>query len=161
MSGRIQVELQQTKPIQLLEAEAYLNIERTADLLTQGVLDLLRPYELTGTQYNVLRILRGAGDDGLSCKEIGARMLTRDPDITRLLDRLEKRSMVVRCRSQSDRRYLAIRITAEGLRVVSELDEPIEAIHIRTLRGIGSDRLHTLISILEDIREGLHKPESQ
>ena len=155
MPGRIQVELQQKKPVKQLEAEAYLNLVRTADLLEQQVLDLLRPYELTATQYNVLRILRGTGEAGLCCKDIGARLITREPDITRLLDRLEKRSLVTRGRLSDDRRFLAIRITDEGLRVLSELDRPIHHLHADTLGHVGRQRLLALIEILEEIRARL------
>jgi DNA-binding MarR family transcriptional regulator len=153
--GRIQHELQQRKPVEHFEEEAWLNIQRTADLLTQCLADVLRPYDLTPTQYNVLRILRGAGDEGASCKDIGSRMITRDPDITRLLDRLDKRALVTRARSTGDRRYVRIRITEEGLRVLSELDGPIVELSTRTLGHLGRERTEPLIAALEDIRANI------
>jgi MarR family transcriptional regulator, organic hydroperoxide resistance regulator len=153
--GRIQHELQQRKPVGHIEEEAWLNIQRTADLLMQRVTDILRPYELTPTQYNVLRILRGAGDEGANCKDIGSRMITRDPDITRLLDRLDKRALITRSRSQGDRRYVSIRITEEGLRVLSELDKPIVDLTTRVLGHLGRERAESLIGILEEIRAGI------
>jgi DNA-binding MarR family transcriptional regulator len=155
VAGRIQVEIQQKKPIKQLEEEAYLNVVRTADLLNQRLDDVLKPHDLTETQYNVLRILRGAGDDGLSCKDIGARMVTRDPDITRLLDRLEKRQLITRGRATTDRRYLTIRITESGLNILAALDEPIHQMHGETLTHLGCERLNALIEVLEAVRERL------
>ena len=155
VAGRLQLELQQTKPFAQVEEEAHLNIRRTADVLSQLFSDLLAEYELTGTQYNVLRILRGAGDAGLSCKEIGARMVRRDPDITRLLDRLERRKLTTRIRSRQDRRALIVRISPEGLALLKELDSRVQKFHKDSLQGVGSERLHILIEILEDIRTKL------
>ena len=109
MAGRLQQEIRQTKAIRLLEEEATLNIVRTADVLMLRMTDLLKPYALSATQYNVLRILRGAGETGASCKDIGSRMVTRDPDITRLMDRLEKRGVVARDRAKEDRRVVTHR----------------------------------------------------
>ena len=100
MAGKLQQEIHQTKAIRLLEEEAALNIVRTADMLMLALTGVLKPHLLSATQYNVLRILRGAGKDGASCKEIGQRLVARDPDITRLMDRLEQRGLVVRDRSQ-------------------------------------------------------------
>jgi DNA-binding MarR family transcriptional regulator len=111
--GKILDELQQTKPFRHIEEELFLNIQRTADILLQEILDVLRPCGLSATQYNVLRILRGAGEAGVTCKEIGARLVTRDPDITRLLDRLEKRNLLTRARTREDRRFVSIRISDE------------------------------------------------
>ena len=155
MAGRIQEELQQKKPPGLVEEEAYLNIERTADLLLQRFLDLLRPYELTPTQYNVLRILRGSGEAGLNCKDVGCRMVTREPDITRLLDRLSRRGLISRDRAQSDRRCVTARITEEGLRMLTELDQPVHDFHLDNLHRVGQDRHEDLINTLEEIREGI------
>ena len=155
MPGRIQAEIQQKRPFRLVEEEAFLNIERTADLLMQRFLDLIRPHDLTPAQYNVLRILRGAGEGGLNCKDIGARLVTRDPDITRLLDRLERRRLISRDRSPEDRRFVTIRITSEGLDLLSALDKPVHDLHIRTLRHLGRERLEATIAALEDIRQAL------
>src|SRR2546426_12050116 len=122
MAGRLQQEIRQTKAIRLLEEEAALNVVRTADLLMQRVAGLLKPYALSPTQYNVLRILRGAGESGLSSKDAGSRLVARDPDITRLMDRLEKRGLLTRDRSSEDRRVVTHRLTQEGLGLVRELD---------------------------------------
>jgi DNA-binding MarR family transcriptional regulator len=152
MAGRIQQEIQQTKPIRHLEEEAALNIARTADLLMQRISDVLKPHALSPTQYNVLRILRGAGRDGLSCKEIGSRLVARDPDITRLMDRLEKRGLLRRERSTEDRRIVTHCLTEDGLEVVGGLDQPIESSHREAMGHVAPAKLHKLIAILEEIR---------
>ena len=152
MAGRIQQEIRQTKPIRLLEEEAALNIMRTADLLMRRLSDLLKPHALSPTQYNVLRILRGAGRDGLSCTEIGDRLVARDPDITRLMDRLEKRGLVRRERSTVDRRIVTHCLTEDGLELVGRLDQPIERSHMEAMGHIARAKLRKLIGILEEIR---------
>ena len=152
MAGKLQQEIHQTKAIRLLEEEATLNIVRTADVLMQGLMDVLKPFALSPTQYNVLRILRGAGEEGASCKDVGARMVTRDPDITRLMDRLEKRGLLTRDRAKEDRRFVTHRLTKVGLELVNELDRPIDALHRRTMRHVRPERLRELITLLEEVR---------
>src|SRR4030095_13474299 len=109
--GRILEELHQTKPFLYVEEEAFLNVQRTADVLMQQLVSVLKSYGLSPTQYNVLRILRGAGAAGMTCKDVGSRMITPDPDITRLLDRLERRNLLTRNRAREDRRFVTIQIT--------------------------------------------------
>ena len=99
MLHRLQAEIKQTKPFRSLEDEAYLNVLRTADALLRKEVELLKDYGLSPTQYNALRILRGAGDAGVTCSELSDRMLTKDPDVTRLIDRLETRRLLTRARS--------------------------------------------------------------
>ena len=152
MPGRLQAEIRQTKPFHGPEQEAFLNVVRTADALMQGMATALKPFGLSPTQYNVLRILRGAGPAGLACREIAARMLTRDPDITRLLDRMEARRLVTRSRDRKDRRVITIRITEGGLEMVNNLDAPVTELHRRILGHLGSSKLRTLISLLEAAR---------
>jgi len=152
MAGRLQQEIRQGKAIRLLEEEATLNIVRTADFLLLGLNDVLKPHGLSPTQYNVLRILRGAGDGGVSCKDIGSRMLTRDPDITRLMDRLEKRGAVARDRAKEDRRVVTHRLTSTGLELVNQLDRPIEDLHRKTMRHLKPERLRELVELLEEVR---------
>jgi DNA-binding MarR family transcriptional regulator len=130
--------------------EAFLAVQRLAGDLLQGVTELLKGSGLSGAQYNVLRILRGAGDSGLSCGQIAERLITRDPDITRLLDRLEKRGLVARVRDTADRRVVTTRITEEGLEVLAALDEPVAALHRRQLGHLGKDRLRQLLELLAD-----------
>jgi DNA-binding MarR family transcriptional regulator len=131
------------------EEEAFVNLQKTADALMQGIAVLLKPVGLSATQYNVLRILRGAGKDGLPCGEIGARMITRDPDITRLLDRLGTRGLVTRMREEKDRRVITARITKDGLRMLKELDAPIQQYHQKQLGHMGEKKLVELIWLLE------------
>ena len=154
MAGRIQQELQQTRPFKRLEEEAILNIARTAEVLAQKLTDLLKPRDLSPTQYNVLRILRGAGEAGAACKDIGARMVTRDPDITRLLDRLDKRGLITRDRARGDRRFLTVRLTPAGLGLVNLVDDPIERQHRATLAHLSEDEQRELIDLLERVRSG-------
>jgi len=156
MTGRVRQEIKQRKPFQRIEDEAFVNLLRTGDALMQGVAATLKPTGLSPTQYNILRILRGAEPDGLACREIGERMITRDPDITRLLDRLEERLLVTRARGTEDRRVILTRITGEGLRILAPLDDPIEALHVKQLGHLGPERLHALITLLEAVRGGLH-----
>jgi len=153
VAGKLIAEIQQTKPFDLVEEEAVLNIARTAEVLVQSMAALLRPYELSHTQYNVLRILRGAGETGATCSEIGERMISHDPDITRLLDRLESRGLIARERSKEDRRVVVTRIAPEGLRLLSGIDEPLRNFLRGRLGGIGKQSLSALIDRLEEIRE--------
>jgi DNA-binding MarR family transcriptional regulator len=155
VAGRLQQEIHQTKAIRLLEEEAALNIVRTADVLMQVLADVLKPYLLSATQYNVLRILRGAGEQGASCKDIGSRLVTRDPDITRMMDRLEQRGLVIRDRAKEDRRVVTHRLTKPGLELVNELDRPIEALHQQNMRHMTGDKLRELVGLLEEIRAGI------
>jgi MarR family transcriptional regulator, organic hydroperoxide resistance regulator len=136
----------------LPEQEVFLGIQRTADVLMRDLEEVLKPSGLSATQYNVLRILRGAGDDGLPCGGIGVRMLTRDPDITRLLDRLEARKLIRRHRSSEDRRVVLANVTASGLGLLKELDEPVIATHRRQLGHLGHEKLRQLSHLLEAAR---------
>jgi DNA-binding MarR family transcriptional regulator len=154
VAGRLQQEIHQTKAIRLLEEEATLNIVRTADVLMVALAGVLKPYLLSETQYNVLRILRGAGKDGASCKEIGRRLVARDPDITRLMDRLEQRGLVRRERAKEDRRVVAHALTGAGLELVNELDRPIEALNRRVMQHMKAEKLRELIALLEEVRAG-------
>jgi DNA-binding MarR family transcriptional regulator len=154
MAARLQSEILQQKPFDSLEQEALLNVLRTADVLIQRIAAVLKPFKLSHSQYNVLRILRGAGPDGLACQEVAERMISRDPDITRLLDRLEVRGLVTRMRDQKDRRVVRVRITPEGLRLLEALDQPIAEVDRQPLRHLGEQRLRTLIKLLELARVG-------
>jgi len=153
VAGKILQELRQNRPFRHLEEELFLNVQRTADVLMQELLDVLKPFGLSVTQYNVLRILRGAGEAGLSCKDIGARLITRDPDITRLLDRLERRHLLTRNRAKQDRRFVSIRITDHGLAVLRELDEPVGQRQVDLMCHIDKAQLPVAIDILEQLRD--------
>jgi DNA-binding MarR family transcriptional regulator len=153
-----------------LEGEVFLALLRSADSLLRQAEELLKGSGLSHTQYNVLRILRGAeretlhsraaqrtakgtGENGgLPCGEIAARMITRDPDITRLLDRLEARGLVARSRQKQDRRVVQARITPAGTKLLGELDAPVDAMHKQQLRGMQAGHLQTLLQLLEEVR---------
>jgi DNA-binding MarR family transcriptional regulator len=152
MTGKVQAEIKQKKPFRLREEEAFVNLLRTVDVLLQGVAERLKPQGLSPTQYNVLRILRGAEPEGLACRGIGERMISRDPDVTRLLDRLEDRGLVARTRGREDRRVVTTRITDDGLRILGKLEAPIADLHARQLGHLGAARLRTLIDLLEQAR---------
>jgi len=152
LPGRILDEIKQTRPIPTLEEEAFLNVQRTANVLLQDFAELLKGHNLTPTQYNVLRILRGAGGEGLTAGDVGERMITRDPDVTRLLDRLEARGLAERSRCTEDRRVVWTRITAAGLAAIAPLDEAVNEIHQRRLAHLGPGRLSSLIELLEAAR---------
>ena len=133
------------------EEMAFLDLLRTTDMLSRGLVEIFKAEDLSSTQYNVLRILRGA-PEGLPCGEIASRMITRDPDITRLLDRMEKRGLISRCRETKDRRMVMARITPEGLKLLGRLDEPVEEGHRRQLGHLGRDRLRALTELLQVAR---------
>lgn len=137
------------------EEAAYLDLLRTTDMLSRPLTQLLKNEDVSPTQYNVLRILRGS-PDGLTCGEIGSRMITRDPDITRLLDRMEKRNLISRCRETKDRRMVLTRIAADGLALLARLDEPVQTMHRKLLGHLGRERLNDLVSLLSACREALN-----
>ena len=120
-------------------------------MLSRGLAALIKTEDLSANQYNVLRILRGA-PDGLPCGEIGNRMITRDPDITRLLDRLEKRELISRCRETKDRRMVMARITPAGMGLLARMDEPVREAHRRQLSHLGRERLRALTELLRAAR---------
>lgn len=153
MAGSLQSELKQNIPFKHREQEAYLNLLRTADVLQSQVEAKLKEFGLTGTQYNALRILRGAGKEGLPCSEIAGRMITRDPDITRLLNRLEKRGLTSRVHGKKDRRMIYGKITPAGLKLLGEIDEPLDKFGRELLRHVGQQNLQQLIDLLELVRK--------
>jgi DNA-binding MarR family transcriptional regulator len=161
MPPDLRAEIKQTIPFASREQEAYLSLLRTTDALQTSVEAKLKEFGLTGTQYNALRILRGAGAEGLPCSEIGERMITRDPDVTRLLNRLEKRGLVVRVRAKIDRRVIHGKITAAGLRLLREMDEPVERHNRAMLKHVGKQELGELIELLELVRSACFTAEAQ
>jgi DNA-binding MarR family transcriptional regulator len=152
MSGKLAREINKTQPFASLEQEAYLNLLRTADALLRGFEALFKPHSLSSTQYNVLRILRGHGSDGCPCKTVGEELITRDPDITRLLDRLEARGLITRQRSTEDRRVVTARITPPALEILAQLDEPVRALHVTQLGHMKPAELTVFIELLEKAR---------
>ena len=154
MTPGLQAELKQKRPFTSREQEAYLSLLRTADALQTQVEAKLKEFALTGTQYNALRILRGAGPEGLPCSEIGDRMIARDPDITRLLDRLQKRGLAQRTRGKQDRRVICGKITPAGLKLLRDMDAPVEKHGREMLRHVAPEKLKELIELLELVRGG-------
>ena len=152
MTGRLQDEIKQTKPFAMLEEEVWLNLQRTADAAMRPVEAEIKKHGLSLTQYNVLRILRGAGEGGRTCGEVGDRLITRDPDITRLLDRMEKRQLIRRERQTNDRRVILAFITQHGLDLLKELDDLVPATTKRALGHLGERKLKELCRLLEQAR---------
>lgn len=152
MAGKIQTEIRVSRAEMDPEVEAFLNIQRTAELHIGQLTQLLRPHGLSHAQYNVLRILRGAGPAGLPCGEIANRMISRDPDITRLIDRMEQRGWVARTRSSEDRRVVTVSALPSALEILDALDGPVNALHKSQFALLDSARIATLVALLEELR---------
>ena len=152
MATALHEELKQTRPYLDIEEEAHVAIARTAALLDRAIAQMLRPHGLTPTQYNVLRILRGAGRDGLPTLEIAARMVERTPGVTRLLDRLEQKGVVVRERSAEDRRQVFRRLTPAGTELLKSLDRAIDALDDGVLAALTKAELEELVRLLNKVR---------
>jgi DNA-binding MarR family transcriptional regulator len=135
-----------------LENRIFIALLQVTDALTQEAEFLVKSAGLTGAQYNVLRILRGAEPEGLACNVIGERMISHDPDMTRLLDRMEKRGLITRERQTDDRRVIKTRITPQALNVLKTLDQPIRDLHKRQFRHMSASRLKVLSDLLEEVR---------
>ena len=145
--------IKQRKPFQSLQQEVFLEVLRTGHALVQDLVDRLKPYGLTQPQYNVLRILRGAGASGLPTGEVGARMVaSREPDVTRLLVRMERSGLVRRERDPDNRRIVTARITREALRVLQALDQPVLDMHADQLKHMTRRELEQLATLLERAR---------
>ncbi|MEG9438376.1 MarR family transcriptional regulator [Edaphobacter sp. HDX4] len=129
-----------------------MNVLRTSEFILERLNTVLKPFDLTFTQYNVLRILRGAGDQGLICSELAQRMIARDPDITRLLDRMERRSLISRARQPKDRRVVLARIADTGQKLLDESRLPMQEAMRGMMGGLGKTGLQSLIKLLEDVR---------
>jgi len=130
-----------------------LNISRTAEVIALRTAEFLRAFQLSPTQYNLLRILRGAGAEGVTCSQAAGRMVNHDPDITRLMDRLESRGLMLRERSKQDRRVVISRITPEGLALLDSIDAPLTEFHHTHFGHLGAAKLQTLINLLEEFRQ--------
>lgn len=152
MPGKIAAEISQSKPFVCREEEAFLNLARSHEHLSQGFSELFRPFNLSTTQYNVLRILRGAGPAGLTCTEAAQRMISHDPDITRLFDRLEARGLIERSRSVADRRVVMANISQAGLQLLDQLQQPVLDLHADQMRRLNPDQVEALINLLELLR---------
>ena len=153
MVNRLRDEIKQTKPFASIHEEAFLNLARTAAVLNHSFAEAVKPHGITATQYNVLRILRGAGSAGLCRNEVRDRLVAQVPDVTRLLDRMEEAGLIERERETADRRMVTTRITAEGLRLLKALDEPVLALHRAQLGHLSRQQLADLIELLTIARE--------
>jgi DNA-binding MarR family transcriptional regulator len=152
LPSALQHELRKRRPFDLPEEEALLNLRRTLECLAAAYDQLFRGHGLTDPQYNVLRILRGVGGEGLPSSEIAAQMVSRDPDITRLVDRLEKAGLVERVRIPRDRRVILVRLTAAGRQRVNRLDRPLAELHRRQLGHLTRAELADLNRLLVKAR---------
>jgi DNA-binding MarR family transcriptional regulator len=152
MSNTLLDELHQRKPFASLAEEAHLNLSRTEAVLQEGIDRVLKPHGVSVTQYNVLRILRGAGPKGLCRNEIRDRLLTRMPDVTRLLDRMEEAGLVTREREAADRRLVTTRLTRRGRELVNALDGPVAEEHERRFGHLKDGELRTLVRLLTRVR---------
>ena len=153
MATRLRDEIKQSRAFRSPREEAYLSVVRTAAVLGHGFAEPLKEFGITGTQYNVLRILRGAGESGLCRNEVRDRLVAQVPDVTRLLDRMEVAGHIARERDADDRRLVTTRITAAGRRLLEELEAPVAAIHQRQLGHMTDAQLKTLIDLLAVARE--------
>jgi DNA-binding MarR family transcriptional regulator len=152
MATPLHAELQQTRPFDLLEEEAHVSIARTAALLDRAFAQLLKPHGITPTQYNVLRILRGAGAAGLCRNEVGARLVTPVPDVTRLLDRMADMKLIARQRSDDDRRLVRTHLTAKGLDLVNGLDSVLRPSLQQRLAHVPREQIEALVETLAEVR---------
>jgi DNA-binding MarR family transcriptional regulator len=150
---KLQDELKQSKPFRSVEEETYLSLVRTAAALEHSLAQELRAFDITPTQYNVLSILRGAGSDGLCRNQVGCRLVTAMPDVTRLLDRMEEMGLIIRERGSADRRKVSTKLTKKGLDLVNRLDAKVVEIHARQFRHVEKRSLKALIGLLGDIRD--------
>jgi DNA-binding MarR family transcriptional regulator len=149
----IQQEIKQSKPFSSVEEEVVLALLRTSDQVWRRGVEIMKPFGLSPTQYNALRILRGGEQKGMTCREIGERMISHDPDITRLLDRLVKRGLVERTREEKDRRVITTRITTEGLELLKKMDGAVNDFPKELIGDLGEQRLQSLLRILTAIRQ--------
>ena len=146
-------ELRMTRKFSSPEEELNLNLQRTVGLLGKPLFRFLKDHGLSLAQYNILRILRGQPEGRLPCRQIGLRMVTREPDVTRLLDRLEKDGLVERVRSESDRRVVMISITKGGLALLASLDEPMRRIHQHSLGHLTRAEIREMNRLLVKARQ--------
>ena len=152
MASRLQAELRQTKPFSP-EEEVFVSLARTASLAEYGFAEVLKPHGITPTQYNVLRILRGAGANGLCRNKVRDRLVARVPDATRLLDRMADQGLLTRDRDGADRRFVSTHLTAKGLELVNTLDRPVREFHRSRLGRIPRAKIALLLELLADLRE--------
>ncbi len=155
MTTRIHDELRQQRPFTSVEAEVLVTLRRTAAVLDHAINEALRPFGITATQYNVLRILRGAGERGLCGRDVGDRMIAHVPDVPRMLERMTDAGLISRARDRDDRRHTTARITRRGLDLLDAIEPSFQALHLRALRGVTRERLRAFSDTLDVIRAQL------
>ena len=155
--GKLEHELRQTKPFGSLRQEAFLGLQRTSDLAARPIEKVFSKWKLTPEQYNVLRILRGSEPDGLPTLEIGRRMITRASNVTRIIDRLELKALVSRKRETHDRRVVRIRVTAQGLKLLTDMQPLVDTATEKALGGLTDNESSRISALLEKIRDGLQR----
>ncbi|MFN7877835.1 MAG: MarR family winged helix-turn-helix transcriptional regulator [Pirellula sp.] len=154
MARTLQDELKKRKPFDSLEQEATLAILRTSDLLENRIARLLRESNLTLSQYNVLRILRGEGKP-MPCLEVAARMIQVAPAITRVIDQLLALGLITKTQSNHDRRVFEIELTQDAVRLLKKIDQPILDLHASLLSNVSKADLTALVRLLEAVRAGV------
>ena len=155
MTSRLQAEIKQSKPFPRRSSEALLSVLRTAAVLEHRLNEILRAHGITELQYNVLRILRGAGPDGLCGREISERLVSQVPDVSRLLDRMEGMQLLRRERDATDRRHVTARITSKGLRLLDKTTPALEAFERERFAQFEAERLQQIIDGLAEVRDAL------
>jgi len=145
-------EIRQTKPFESPAQEAILGVYRTSDMLQRRFARLVEPHGISLQQYNVLRILRGAGKEGTPTLEIAERMVEKTPGITRLLDKLEAKHLVRRKRCPEDRRQVLCWITDSGVSLLSQLDKPLVQSGLTAVECLSQTEIRQLIAILGKLR---------
>ena len=153
MSTSLQEELKQSKPFASLEVEAYISLVRTEAILSQRVNALFKAHGITQTLYNLMRIIRGGPEEGVPCATVGERLITRVPDVTRLVDRAVDQGLVTRNRPESDRRVVLLRLTERGDTLLETLRQPLVDLHGEQLGRLPENDLKTLIDLLARLRE--------
>jgi DNA-binding MarR family transcriptional regulator len=149
-------EILQNQPFASREEELLVSLMRTTDLLQARFERVMRPFNISMTQYNVLRILRGAEPAGRTCGEIGERMIAREPDVTRLLERMERAGLIRRTRDSEDRRVVVTRITPEGLKLLDEIEPGLREVN-GLLRPIGERKIAQMLSLLDEVRASVRE----
>jgi DNA-binding MarR family transcriptional regulator len=151
-------DIHQTKPFASIEEELLVSLLRTGDVLHERFEQIIRPFNISMTQYNVLRILRGAEPTGRTCGEIGERMIAREPDVTRLLERMDKAGLIKRTRDSQDRRVVVTRITSGGLKLLDEMEPKLRELD-GVLKPMGERKIETTLKLLDEVREHVGQNE--